>query len=70
MWDQLQKFDNTFTFKTLTADAITEVLTKISEKTTSNGYNIYVNSDTAEVFWDVLNSRNSIKVYGIKQISK
>ena len=70
MWDQLQKLDNTFTFKTLTAEDLTEALMKISAKTTGNNYDIYVNSDTAEIFWDIINSRNFINVYGIKQIGK
>ena len=70
MWDQLQKFDNNFTFKTLTADDLTDALIKICEKTTSSNHDIYVNTDTAEIFWDVLNIKNFINVYGIKQIGK
>ena len=54
----------------MTAKDLTDALIKISAKTTSNSYDIYLNSDTAEMFWDVISSRNFINVYGIKQIGK
>lgn len=69
IWSQINKLEPV-QFKLLTAKDLTDALIKISAKTTSNSYDIYLNSDTAEMFWDVISSRNFINVYGIKQIGK
>lgn len=69
IWGQINKLEPV-QFKPLTAKDLTEALIKVCEKTTSKNYDIYLNADTAEIFWDVLSSRNFINVYGIKQIGK
>ena len=60
IWSQINKLEPV-QFKLLTEKDLTEALIKISAKTTSNSYDIYLNSDTAEMFCNV---------YGIKQIGK
>ena len=56
-------------FKPLTMEDLTETLMKTQVK--SVNYNsIYIGSDAYDMFWDITYKKNSIDVYGVKQISK
>lgn len=56
-------------FKPLTMEDLTESLIKTQVK--SVNYNsVYIGLETQDIFWDIIHKKNSINVYGIKQISK
>lgn len=68
LWGQINKLGSA-RLKPLTMEDLTEALMKTQVK--SVNYNsVYIGSDTYDIFWDIIHEKNSINVYGIKQINK
>lgn len=68
LWGQINKLEPV-QFKPLTMEDLTESLMKTQVK--SVNYNsVYIGLETQDIFWDIIHKKNSINVYGIKQISK
>lgn len=68
LWGQINKLGSA-QLKPLTMEDLTEALMKTQVK--SVNYNsVYIGLDTYDIFWDIVYEKNSINVYGIKQISK
>ena len=68
LWGQINKLEPV-QFKPLTMEDLTEALMKTQVK--SVNYNsVYIGPDIYDVVWDIIHEKNSINVYGIKQISK
>lgn len=67
-WGQINELEPV-QFKPLTMEDLTESLIKTQVK--SVNYNsVYIGLETQDIFWDIIHKKNSINVYGIKQISK
>lgn len=68
IWNQMWELEPA-QLKPLTMKDLTEALMKTQVKSVS--YNsIYIGSDMYDIFWDIMYEKNSINIYGIKQISK
>lgn len=68
LWGQINKLEPV-QFKLLTVEDLTEALMKTQVK--SVNYNsVYIGPDIYDVVWDIIYEKNSINVYGIKQIGK
>ena len=68
LWGQINKLEPV-QLKPWTMEDLTEALMKTQAKPV-NYNSIYIGSDTYDVFWEIIHSKNFITVYGIKQISK
>ena len=68
LWGQIDKLEPV-QFKPLTMEDLTEALMKTQAKL-PNYNSVYIGSDAYDMFWEIINEKNFINVYGIKQIGK
>ena len=68
IWNQIRESE-TVQLKPLTMKDLTESLMKTQIKP-FNANTIFVGLEAHDIFWEIIHEKNSINVYGIKQISK